>query len=251
MAKVQKEILANLGEIVEQFHSALAKGGSEGLKLELSTCKWKNPFGLSTILSKWDNILVELKNVAQKLKKGNPEEIVDSATKLSKCIADLQVFILGIAAEIGSFVPGPIGMVCSLALAIGCFAVGDIPGGFLNLIGAIPGAKLAKYIPLGPLKNSVLKFQSELCTRWGHKVSALTQKAARNCETFRFSERFDLYFTNTLKNLKKQIEKVGEKIGKEVEKVLTGIDDGWNIEREKLKEVKSFEYMLGQSSSWL
>lgn len=44
---------------------------------------------------------------------------------------------------IGSFVPGPIGIVCSLIRAIACFYGGNIPMGLLELLGCIPGAKAA------------------------------------------------------------------------------------------------------------
>ena len=44
---------------------------------------------------------------------------------------------------IGSFIPGPIGIVCSLIRAIACFYGGNIPMGLLELLGCIPGAKAA------------------------------------------------------------------------------------------------------------
>lgn len=57
--------------------------------------------------------------------------------------------------EGGSFVPGPVGIVCSLALAIVDFSAGNIFGGFMNLLGCIPfakaGAKAAK-----PLLNNIV-----------------------------------------------------------------------------------------------
>jgi len=42
---------------------------------------------------------------------------------------------------VGSFIPGPIGIVCSLIRAIACFYGGNIPMGLLELLGCIPGAK--------------------------------------------------------------------------------------------------------------
>lgn len=44
---------------------------------------------------------------------------------------------------VGSFVPGPVGIVCSLIRAIACFYGGNIPMGLLELLGCIPGAKAA------------------------------------------------------------------------------------------------------------
>lgn len=69
MPTISKEILENLGDIVKQFHTALTKGGAEGIKAELANCKCSNPFGMGVILSKWDNVLYKLDNVANKLKK--------------------------------------------------------------------------------------------------------------------------------------------------------------------------------------
>lgn len=247
MPTISKEILENLGDIVKQFHTALTKGGAEGIKAELANCKCSNPFGMGVILSKWDNVLYKLDNVANKLKKGNSDDIIEAVTELSKSIADLQLFILSIATEVGSFVPGPIGIVCSIALAIGCFAIGDIPGGFLNLIGAIPGAKLAKYLPIGALKTSILNFKNVLFYRWGYKVSASTEKAARHSENFRFKESFDGYFSKTIKSTRDKLSKIGDKIEKSKEQILTKLDDGWNVAREDLQAEKSFEYMLNRS----
>lgn len=248
MAVVSKEILKNLGDIVKQFHAALKKSGAEGIKEELKDCKWRNPFGGGIILSKWDNVLFELELVGNKLQKGNPDDIIEAVTRLSKSIADLQLFILNIAAEIGSFIPGPIGIVCSITLAIGCFAIGDIPGGFLNLIGAIPGAKLAKYLPINALKNSVMQFKIILIRKWGCKFSELTGRAVRNSENFRFGENFNDYFTNTLKSSKDKLIKIGEQLNKTKKQILTKIDDGWNAAREELNAEKAFEYMLNQIS---
>lgn len=244
MATVSKEILENLGDIVKQFHTALTKGGAEGIKVELANCKCSNPFGMGVILSKWDNVLCKLDNVASKLKKGNSDDIIEAVTELSKNIADLQLFMAKIATEIGSFIPGPIGIVCSIALAIGCFAIGDISGGFLNLIGAIPGVKLAKFLPIGALKTSILNFKNVLLFRWGYKVSAFTEKAARHSGNFRFKESFDDYFSKTIKSSKEKLSKVGDKLEKSKEQILTKLDDGWNAAREDLQAEKSFEYML-------
>ena len=254
MATIPKEVLEQLGDIVKQFHTALKKGGAEGIKSELESPKWNNFFEMGTILSKWDNILYKLDNVANKLKKGNPEQIIDAVTDLSKSIADLQRIILGFVAEVGSFIPGPIGIVCSLALAIGCFAVGDVPGGFLNLLGAIPGAKFAKFLPISALKRSVSKFQTLLVTRWNYRVASLTTRAVkRHCENFRLKEDFHVYFSNELKSIITKLSKIGEKIGKKIEntkeQLLNKIDDGWGRAREELEAERAFDYMLKSFTS--
>ena len=68
-------------------------------------------------------------------------DIADHCKKLGSLAGPLLV-------EGGSFVPGPVGVVCSLALAIVDFSTGNIFGGFMNLLGCIPfakaGAKAAK-----------------------------------------------------------------------------------------------------------
>lgn len=46
-------------------------------------------------------------------------------------------------ASVGSIVPGPVGIVCTLIEAVGHFSVGNIPMGLLDLLGCIPGAKLS------------------------------------------------------------------------------------------------------------
>ncbi len=56
--------------------------------------------------------------------------------------------------EGGSFVPGPVGIVCSLALAIADFAVANYWGGFLNLLGCIPFAK-AGCKTVGPMVKKI------------------------------------------------------------------------------------------------
>lgn len=230
MATISKEILESLGDVVKQFHTALAKGGAEGIQAELANCKWSNPFGMGIILSKWNDILYDLDNVASKLKKGNSDDVIKALTGLSKSIADLQLFILKSATEVGSFIPGPIGIVCSLVLSIGCFAVGDVPGGFLNLLGAIPGAKFAKYLKIGSLRMSILNFKDIISTKWGYKVLTLTQKADRHSKNFRYVETFDGYFANTLKRTKQELSKIGSEISNIKERInLSSCKDHSNL----------------------
>ncbi|MBP3426127.1 MAG: hypothetical protein J6K81_05360 [Rikenellaceae bacterium] len=247
MATISTEILEGLSNVIRQFHTTLKRAGVEGIKSDLANCKWTNPFGLSIILTKWDEILSLLDKLAITLKKGNIDDIINIAADLSKCVADIQLVILKSAAEVGSFVPGPIGMVCSLALAVGCFAVGDVLGGFLNLVGAIPGAKLAKYIPVGSIKPAIINFKNILCSRCGYSVSTLTQKVVKSSEKFKCIEIFDDYFARTIKKAKDSISRVGEKIENKNKEILTKIDDGWNATREELQAEKAFEYMLNQS----
>ncbi len=247
MAAISIEILEGLGDVVRQFHTVLRRAGAEGIKSDLVNCKWTNPFGLNIILTKWDEILSLLDALAVKLKKGNVDDIINVAKDLSKCVADIQFIILKSATEVGSFVPGPIGIVCSLVLSIGCFAVGDIPGGFLNLVGAIPGAKLAKFIPAGAVKPAIINFKNVLCSRCGYSISALSQRVVKSSEKFKCMEIFDDYFAQTIKKTKENISRVGGEIENAKEQILTKMDDGWNVARDELQAERTFEYMLNQS----
>lgn len=91
------------------------------------------------ILLEWDNILLVMeKEIIPLLNKGcDAKDLIAPAQKIGKSATALA----GMAAEVLSFVPGPIGIVCSLALAIGCFSTGNIIGGLCELLGCIPGGK--------------------------------------------------------------------------------------------------------------
>lgn len=97
--------------------------------------------GSLQILREWNNILSVLeKEVVPLLSKGcEAKALIAPAKKMAKSAKGLASF----ATEVLSFVPGPIGIVCSVALAIGCFSIGNIPGGFFELLGCIPGGKVA------------------------------------------------------------------------------------------------------------
>lgn len=93
------------------------------------------------LVKEWNNILsITEKEIVPLLKKGcDANSLVAPAQKIAKSASSLAAF----ATEILSFVPGPIGILCSLALAIGCFSTGNIVGGFFELLGCIPGGKVA------------------------------------------------------------------------------------------------------------
>lgn len=97
--------------------------------------------GGMAILKEWHNILAVLeKEVIPLLSKGcEAKSLLVPAQKLAGSAKVLG----GMAANVLSFVPGPVGIICSLALAIGCFSTGNIVGGFFELLGCIPGGKVA------------------------------------------------------------------------------------------------------------
>jgi len=93
------------------------------------------------IFREWDNILLIMeREVVPLLKNGcEAKSLIAPAQKIAKSASALA----GLAAEFLSFVPGPIGIICSVALAIGCFSTGNIVGGLFELLGCIPGGKVA------------------------------------------------------------------------------------------------------------
>lgn len=102
------------------------------------------------ILSKIDKITKEIaeRGVSKSLE-SEAQSIVNHCHSLGCLAGPLLV-------EGGSFVPGPVGIVCSMALAIVDFSIGNYYGGFMNLLGCIPfakaGVKAAK-----PLLNDIIK----------------------------------------------------------------------------------------------
>lgn len=92
------------------------------------------------LFREWDNIILILeKEVIPLLSKGcEAKSLVAPAQKLAKSAGALSL----IASEVLSFVPGPVGIICSLINAIVCFSTGNIIGGLFELLGCIPGGKV-------------------------------------------------------------------------------------------------------------
>lgn len=93
----------------------------------------------TNIFNSWDRIIRILEfNVLPILAKGDDvskiKPYIPLLLKESKVLTDSFT-------AVGSFIPGPIGIVCSLIRAIVCFCEGNIPMGILELLGCIPGAK--------------------------------------------------------------------------------------------------------------
>lgn len=90
----------------------------------------------SVFLREWEALMRELKNASVKIGRGE-----DLGTELLE-IRRLANSIAIQAAELGSMIPGPVGVACSVALAICCLMPPlDLLGFLLNLLGAIPFAK--------------------------------------------------------------------------------------------------------------
>ena len=96
----------------------------------------KNAKNQSKIIKDWESLMNALKNVSAKIAKGEAigAELLD--------IRRLALSLGNSAAEFGSMIPGPIGIACSVALAIVCLIPPlDGVGFLLNLMGCIPFAK--------------------------------------------------------------------------------------------------------------
>lgn len=94
------------------------------------------------IEKEWKIILSKFEKLSEKIaKEGISKSLEINAFEIAEHCKKLGTIAGPLLVEGGSFVPGPVGIVCSLALAIIDFAAGNIFGGFMNLLGCIPFAK--------------------------------------------------------------------------------------------------------------
>lgn len=93
------------------------------------------------LFKEWDNIISILdKEIIPLLRKGcDAKSLIGPGQRLAKSAGALSLM----ASQILSFVPGPVGIVCSVVNAIVCFTTGNIVGGLFELLGCIPGGKIA------------------------------------------------------------------------------------------------------------
>ena len=94
------------------------------------------------IFTEWDNIIKGLDEIIPKLAEGaEASQLAGPAKAIGKSATTLSLM----ASQVLSFVPGPVGMVCSFINAVVCFATLPFPAnlgnGFLELLGCIPGGK--------------------------------------------------------------------------------------------------------------
>ncbi|MBQ3536380.1 MAG: hypothetical protein IJA57_06460 [Alistipes sp.] len=130
------------------------------------TSSLRSPGGYSIgtigILAEWNKIIkvLEFDLIPQLAKGGEIGNLLPAAKALSKSVGALSLM----ASQFLSFVPGPIGIVCSIINAIVCFTSGNIIGGLLELLGCIPGAKFG------------VKGGCKIATTIGNKVIKLIEK---------------------------------------------------------------------------
>ena len=117
------------------------EGGAElgTLKPTPQPGKLMGALGMAPVLEEWNKIIriLELEIVPLLAKGCESKLLVAPAKKLASSAGHLSLM----ASQILSFVPGPIGILCSLINAIVCFSTGNVVGGFLELLGCVPGAK--------------------------------------------------------------------------------------------------------------
>lgn len=117
------------------------EGGAElgALKPTPQPGKLMGALGMAPVLEEWNKIIriLELEIVPLLAKGCESKLLVAPAKKLASSAGHLSLM----ASQILSFVPGPIGILCSLINAIVCFSTGNVVGGFLELLGCVPGAK--------------------------------------------------------------------------------------------------------------
>lgn len=96
------------------------------------------------LLSEWDEIVKGLDDLIPKLAEGAEiSSIVGPIQRISRSASALSLM----ASQVLSFVPGPIGIICFVINAVVCFCTLPFPinlcNGFLELLGCIPGGKMA------------------------------------------------------------------------------------------------------------
>ena len=100
--------------------------------------------GNLTIVHEWEKVLNGLEEIVPKLAEGAEISAIKTpAIQLGKSVGALS----SMASQVLSFVPGPIGMVCSFVNAVVCLCTIPFPmcvgSAFLELLGCIPGGKVA------------------------------------------------------------------------------------------------------------
>lgn len=114
--------------------------------------------------NEWNNIIriLEVDLIPQLAKGGDLSSLVPAAEALLKSATTLS----SAASQALSFVPGPIGIVCSIINAIVCFSAGQILPGIMELLGCIPGAKFG------------IKGASKILPKIGDEVVSIVSKNA-------------------------------------------------------------------------
>lgn len=185
-------------------------------------------FGSMTLMREWDNVLKVLENqlIPQLAKGGEISSLLPAVKALQKSVGALSLM----ASQILSFIPGPIGIICSIINAIACFSSGNIVGGLFELMGCIPGAKLG------------IKGGGKILTKVGNEVIAIIEKNPELVKVLKNWEKFTANIHIKSKELNySKIKEQTDKIQKEIA----------NIEKYTQKPSRQFDTGFdGLASSW-
>lgn len=197
----------DLSEIIK----ILKKEGGDELSSSISV-PGSNPFGMNfTIMTEWNNIvkILEFELIPQLAKGGDIGNLLPAANALKKSVGSLTLM----ASQVLSFIPGPIGIICSIVNAIVCFASGNVIGGIMELLGCIPGAKWG------------VKGGSKLLTKIGDKVIRIIEKNPELANFLKDWEKLKDSGKDLTQDLNfAKIKEITEKIQKEIDVIKSNVN---------------------------
>lgn len=157
---------------IDKFVALLKGEGRKELGVSLT-----GKLGQLEFVREWDKIIRILEcEIAPLLAKGcEAKALAAPAARLAKSAGSLSLM----ASQLLSFVPGPVGIVCSLVKAIVCFSAGNVPGGLFELLGCIPGGKVAgKALSQGAKVSKTVK-ASGVTTQMASKIKVILVEMAQ------------------------------------------------------------------------
>lgn len=162
-----------------------------------------NFFIIGNFMTEWGIIInvLEYKLVPRLKKGGELEDLLPIVNSLNKSVTKLTLMVT----QVLSFIPGPLGIICSIINAIACFCAGNIAGGVFELLGCIPGAKVG------------IKGFGKLYTEIGNTVIVIIEKNKVLAKTVRDWENMKdrcKVLSNDLNPvmIKREIEKIQKEI---------------------------------------
>ena len=207
----------------------LKQEGKDEMSSNLSKANTNNPFGNPlTIKNEWDDIvrILESELIPQLSKGGELSHLLPSVNALKVRVINLSL----VASQVLSFVPGPIGIVCSIINSIACFSTGNVLGGIMELLGCIPGAKFAVkgggkfFTKIGDEVYTILKNNKKLAEyleNWEKTIE----------KTKTFTKELNIAKIKQLtEKLQKEIRNIESYIPKTANKFDTGPDFNWNLQ---------------------
>lgn len=153
------------------------------------------------IFLEWNNIIkvLETEIIPVLSKGGELAHLAAPAKKLARSAGGLA----SLASQILSFVPGPIGIVCSVINAVVCFCTYPFPinigNGMLELLGCIPGGKVAAKggAKLAPKIEKIIITMLEKSPET-NKIIKESEKVARSVKEFSKNKTHQSTLNNNL-----------------------------------------------------